>query len=103
MTIISLCLRLLPSSSIMNLSYLSIRSNMTAKKELLIKKKPAKAKKAQKQSPVFKSFRLSKDSNKFITFKLTKQTLYWTILLIYILFMDVWIANAQINAILATT
>lgn len=65
----------------------------TTKKSKSITKKTALNK-----QPVFKSFKLTKESNKFVTFKLTKQTLYWTILLVYIMFLDVWISNAQMNA-----
>lgn len=76
---------------------------MATQKKPSIKKKPAKVIRFTKKTPAFRSFKLSKDSDKFVTFKLTKQTLYWTILLVYILFLDVWIANSQMSAIMLLT
>ena len=52
----------------------------------------------KQKSPVYKSFKLTKESGKFVTFRLTKQTVYWAILLGYILFLDIWISNAQMSA-----
>lgn len=64
------------------------------------KSRVAKAKKSLPKSkhPVYKSFKLSKDSDKFITFRITRQTLYWLVLLGYVLLLDVWISNAQMSA-----
>lgn len=68
----------------------------TVKKRKITTKKPVSTK--QQKEPVYKTFKLTKDSGNFVTFKFTKQTLYWAILLVYILFLDVWITNAQMNA-----
>jgi hypothetical protein len=56
--------------------------------------------KRQAKDPSYKSFKLTKENGNFVTFRFTKQTLYWLILLVYILFLDVWIANAQMNAMI---
>lgn len=69
---------------------------VATKKRKTTPKKPVTKK--QPDEPAYKSFKLTKDTGKFVTFKFTKQTLYWLILLVYILFLDVWIANAQMNA-----
>lgn len=69
---------------------------VASKKRKPTSKKPVTKK--QPDKPAYKSFKLTKETGNFVTFKFTKQTLYWMILLIYILFLDVWIANAQMNA-----
>ena len=56
-------------------------------------KKQVKAKQQQ-----FESFRLCHESNKFVTFKITKQTLYWITLLAYIMLIDILVINPQIIA-----
>lgn len=57
-------------------------------------KKPAakKAKKAEMQS-----FKLYKNEDNFTEFKFTKQTLYWTILLGFIAFTQLWILKVQLE------
>lgn len=68
----------------------------------IAKSKVGKKNKMTKQlNSDFKSFHISKSSDKFITFKVTKQTFYWLILLIYILILNVLIVNSQIKAALA--
>lgn len=61
-------------------------------------KSPAKSKGGKAVNP--KSFHLLRESDKFVSFKFTKQTVYWIVLLAYIVFMDIWISNAQVNALM---
>ncbi len=77
---------------------------MPAKAKKIIKKKVTKiAPKTNRvvkslQSQTMKSFRIVKNTEKFVTFRLTRQTLYWFILLVYILVLDVWVIDAQVKA-----
>lgn len=44
-----------------------------------------------------KSFQVGKDAKPFATFKVTDQTIYWSILLLLILILALWILQIQIN------
>lgn len=76
------------------------------KKAVVRKKKPTPKKKVQKAagligpSPKYKSFRLSKDIQ-FFNLRITKQTIYWSILLITILIAQLWILNTQLDVLQA--
>ncbi len=79
----------------------SIRPKTAAKKN--IKKTPPKSKSVAKKKatqPQLVSFRLSKDSTPFNVFKITEQTIYWGILLIYVLLLSLWILRIQIDTLL---
>ena len=79
------------------------------------KKAPAKKsarkvtnkKATSKKSAPMKSFRVYKDDQSFTTFKVTRQTVYWTILLVFIVITQLWLLKIQMdisdltNAILA--
>ncbi|MDK2899098.1 MAG: hypothetical protein PWQ10_285 [Patescibacteria group bacterium] len=71
----------------------------TAKKST--KKSPAKKKVSVncKKEPEFKSFKLSKEQAPFMSFRITKQTVYWTILLIYIMVLVLWITRIQLETL----
>jgi hypothetical protein len=64
----------------------------TAKKPTVKKSAPKKAKKAQ-----LESFQVGNEPKPFNTFKITDQTVYWSILLILILILALWILQIQIN------
>lgn len=59
-------------------------------------------KKKSKKEPPMKSFRLSREYLPFITFKITKQTFYWSVLLIIILILELWILSIQLDVIQIT-
>ncbi len=63
------------------------------------KRKPAAkktaAKKAKEQE--MKSFHLYKNEANFTEFRLTKQTLYWTVLLGFIALTQLWILKVQLE------
>lgn len=65
----------------------------TAKKAT---KKKVAVKKVKKVAPL-KSFRLSKEPTPFVSFRVTDQTIYWSILLILILILALWVLQLQIN------
>jgi hypothetical protein len=59
-------------------------------------KKKVATKKIKKVAPL-KSFRLSKEPTPFVSFRVTDQTVYWSILLILILILALWVLQIQIN------
>lgn len=83
----------------------------TAKKTSPAKKAPAKkapvkkvapAKKASTKTkaattPKVRSFRVSPNTPSFGTFKITRQTVYWVIIVSVIIFMQLWILSLQIE------
>lgn len=68
------------------------------KKATPARKAPVK-KSAPKKAKVeeMKSFKLYKNEQNFTEFKFTKQTLYWTILLGFIAFTQLWILKVQLE------
>lgn len=58
-----------------------------------------KKKKTSKKEPPMKSFKLSRETLPFLTFRVTKQTIYWSALLFVILILELWILSIQLNII----
>jgi len=74
----------------------------TVKKKTLVKKAPAKRattnkKAAAKTTPKVRSFHVSPDIPAFSTFKITRQTVYWVIIVSFIIFMQLWILALQME------
>lgn len=64
------------------------------------KKTTSKSKKAAVvKEPKMKTFAVVKKDIPFFTVRITKQTVYWSILLIFVLLMQLWILNAQLDVI----
>lgn len=61
-----------------------------------LKKTTHKASVSKKAAPM-KSFRVYKDVKPFTTFKITRQTLYWAILLVFIIATQLWILKVQLD------
>ena len=60
------------------------------------KRTTSKATRAKKQE--MQSFKVYKESpNEFKTFKITRQTVYWTILLAFIMVTQLWILKIQLE------
>ena len=67
-------------------------------KKVTAKKPVAHTHVARKPKTVaVKSFKLSKEKYPFITFKITDQTFYWSVLLILVLLLGLWVVKIQIN------
>jgi hypothetical protein len=72
-------------------------------------KKPIKKKTAVKRTSAskkaknaaLKSFRVYPDT-KFLEFKISRQTVYWTILVSFIILMQLWILKTQFEVIQVT-
>jgi len=74
------------------------------KKAPVTKKAPAKKATVKKQpkavaAPALKSFKLSKNPGPFLSARITRQTVYWSILLIIVLILEIWILNIQLDVI----
>jgi hypothetical protein len=63
-----------------------------------VKKSVVSKKKTAKKVAALRSFTVVSDSPFFST-KITKQTIYWSILLIVILVTQLWILNVQLDVI----
>lgn len=59
------------------------------------KKAPAKA--TKQDSTGYRSFKVSTPTQSFTTFKITRQTVYWVILIAFIIFVQLWILKLQIE------
>ncbi len=80
------------------------KKKKTVSKTKAVKKisKPAKtvAKKVYKtKSSSDKSFKMINEQHPFMTFKITDQTIYWSILFIVIMALSLWVLNIQIDTI----
>jgi len=64
------------------------------------KKAPAKkhsVKKTSAKKPQMQSFRLVREERRFTDFQITRQTVYWVILIGFILFAQLWILKLQVE------
>lgn len=64
-------------------------------KKTVAKKQPAKKTATKKQD--MRSFRVAEDPHSFTTLKVTRQTVYWVILVSFIIFAQLWILRLQID------
>lgn len=75
---------------------------MATTKKTVASKSTAKRKpKATPAKPVMRSFVLTKDTPPFVSFRITHQTVYWSILSLLVLVLGVWVImlNVKINQI----
>ncbi len=75
----------------------------TSKPKAPVTRKPAAKRAPSKQSAKstrnsqMRSFHLSQDQASFTTFKITRQTVYWIILVAFIVFAQLWIIKLQVE------
>ena len=70
-----------------------------AKRKAAPKKKAAVVHKvSSSEEPEYKSFKLNRDMS-FLNIRFTRQTIYWFILLLFILAMQLWILNTQLDVL----
>lgn len=63
-----------------------------------VAKRPAtRSKKTTAKKAEMRSFHVAKDVPPFATFHVTRQTLYWTILVAFIVFAQLWILSLQVE------
>jgi hypothetical protein len=72
-----------------------------SKAKATVKKVTAKKPAAPFDAPM-QSFKLSRDTLPFFGVRITRQTIYWSILLIFIMIMQLWILNVQLDIIKIT-
>ena len=71
---------------------------MTTAKKVTTRKKSVKKSSPKKVKNVsLKSFKISPETAPFISFRITDQTVYWSILLILILGLALWILKIQVD------
>ncbi|MEI7689843.1 MAG: hypothetical protein WCI79_02670 [Candidatus Saccharibacteria bacterium] len=54
-------------------------------------------KKSAKKAPKMQSFKISKSPKSFMSLEITRQTVYWTILVGLIFALSLWVLNIQID------
>jgi inner membrane protein involved in colicin E2 resistance len=67
---------------------------MATSKKATVKKTSHKSHKKPQQ---IESFKVSKETKPFVSYRITDQTIYWSILLILIFGLALWILQIQIN------
>lgn len=73
-------------------------ANKTVKKVVSKAKAPVRKRSTSKKAAEMKSFRLYKESPQdFRSFKVTRQTVYWSILLTVIIVTQLWILKIQME------
>jgi hypothetical protein len=55
--------------------------------------------KKSKKAPQFETFRMSEENDPFLSFRITDQTIYWSVLLILVLVLSIWILNVQLDTL----
>lgn len=55
------------------------------------------AKKTSAKHGGYKSFRVARDADEFTNFQITRQTIYWIVLIAFIIFAQLWILKLQIE------
>lgn len=67
----------------------------TSVKKVTTKKPPTK--KVATQAAAVRSFKITRDTQPFQKFAITRQTIYWIILIAFIIFAQLWILKLQIE------
>lgn len=66
-----------------------------AAKRVVAKKKTTTVRRPK--VPKYESFKATSSDMPFMSFKITQQTFYWTLLLILVLMVQVWVLSMQID------
>ncbi len=85
---------------------------MTTKKKPTTKKTVSKVKPAlkklltrkprSKKAGSMKSFRVNREAQPFMIIRVTRQTVLWSILMVYIMIMQLWVLSIQLETIRIT-
>lgn len=73
------------------------RKKATNKKTSVKKVAPKRTASKKTKKVVVESFKLSPESYPFISFRITDQTVYWSILLIMILVLALWVLRLHVS------
>lgn len=71
----------------------SVATKKVASKKVVSKPKKSVAKRSSR----YESLRSSDSQQPFMSFQITKQTFYWTALLVFILLVQVWVLRVQLQ------
>jgi len=74
------------------------KKKVTPKRKVSAKRPPSRKTSLLGASPRYHTFKLEKDI-RFFNLRVTRQTIYWSVLLIFILIMQLWILTTQIDVI----
>lgn len=66
-------------------------------KAAAVKRTPAKKRTSKANSASLRSFKVAQNQPAFTTFKITRQTVYWIILVAFIVFVQLWIIKLQVE------
>lgn len=87
----------------------TVKSTKVTAKSATVKKAPVKKAPVKKKATAkkttskaasaasMKSFRVSRDEHSFTNFQITRQTVYWIILVAFIIFVQLWILKLQLE------
>jgi hypothetical protein len=75
----------------------AVKKKTTSAKKPVARKSTAK--KNVKKNSAMKSFRVYPNARPFVTFKPTKQTAYWIVLLVLIIVLQLWMLKIQLDII----
>ena len=70
-----------------------VATNKVASKKIVSKPKKSVAKRSSR----YESFKTYDSQQPFMSFQVTRQTFYWTALLIFILLVQVWVLRVQLQ------
>ncbi len=73
---------------------------MVAKKKSMTTRKVSAKSRAKNKEVAYQTFKVASDANVFFTPRVTKQTFYWSALLLFIIIMQLIIISININATL---
>jgi len=74
--------------------HVSAKSKKSPVKKATVKKTAVKKTAA---SADMRSFRIAKEQGSFTTFRITRQTFYWVVLVSFIIFAQLWIISLQVE------
>lgn len=66
-------------------------------KKTTVRKSPAKRTSKSAKAQSMQSFRVARDNTPFSSFQVTRQTIYWIILVAFIIFAQLWILKLQVE------
>ena len=73
---------------------------MVAKKKSTSSRKVSSKSRAKNKEITYQTFKVASDANVFFAPRVTKQTFYWSVLLLFIIIMQLIIISVNINATL---
>ena len=75
----------------------TVKKTSTAKKAPVKRATTAKKSSTKATAVKMRSFHVSPNNPSFTTFKITRQTVYWVIIVSFIIFMQLWILALQME------